>query len=97
MVNYDDRHHTFVRSLLAPLFTPSRLKAVQPYITDLDFRLSLPQIYAYSPKNIERRNSSTGGDSPLGNLTSDSMRVRRRVEAKTHIHLEWEIQRVGTE
>jgi 5'-nucleotidase / UDP-sugar diphosphatase len=55
---------------------------LQPYVTGLDFALSLPQIYAYANRDIERRNSSTGGDSPLGNLTADSMRVRQRVQAE---------------
>lgn len=39
LVNYDDRHHTYVRSLLAPLFTPSRLKAGEDYIHDLADRM----------------------------------------------------------
>jgi cytochrome P450 len=34
LVNYDDQHHSFVRSLLGPLFTPSRLKANERFITD---------------------------------------------------------------
>lgn len=38
LVNYDDRHHTFVRSLLAPLFTPSRLRAGEQYISELSER-----------------------------------------------------------
>ncbi|HEY8209025.1 MAG TPA: 5'-nucleotidase C-terminal domain-containing protein [Myxococcaceae bacterium] len=55
---------------------------LQKYVTGLDFALSLTQIYAYAPRDIVRRNSSTGGDSPLGNLTADSMRVRQRVQAE---------------
>jgi len=35
LVNYDGQHHTFVRSLLAPLFTPSRLKANEQYINEV--------------------------------------------------------------
>ncbi len=35
LVNYDGQHHTFVRSLLAPLFTPSRLKANEQFINEL--------------------------------------------------------------
>ena len=35
LVNYDGQHHTFVRSLLAPLFMPSRLKANEQFITEL--------------------------------------------------------------
>ena len=34
LVNYDDRHHTFVRSLLGPLFTPSRLRANEQFISE---------------------------------------------------------------
>jgi cytochrome P450 len=34
LVNYDDQHHSFVRSLLGPLFTPSRLKANERFIAD---------------------------------------------------------------
>ena len=41
-----------------------------------------PRIFAYAPRDIARRNNSTGGDSPLGNLAADSMRKRRRVEAE---------------
>jgi 2',3'-cyclic-nucleotide 2'-phosphodiesterase (5'-nucleotidase family) len=55
---------------------------LQPYISELDQTFALPRIFAFAPKNIVRRNSSTGGDSPLGNMTSESMRVRRRVEAE---------------
>jgi cytochrome P450 len=35
LVNYDDLHHSNCRSLLMPLFTPSRLKASQQFITEL--------------------------------------------------------------
>jgi cytochrome P450 len=34
LVNYDDRQHTFSRALLGPLFTPSRLRANEQFITD---------------------------------------------------------------
>lgn len=55
---------------------------LQPYIIDLDFKLSLTSLFAYAPRDIARRNNSTGGDSPLGNIAADSMRKRRRVEAE---------------
>jgi hypothetical protein len=55
---------------------------LEPYISQLDQTFALPRIFAFAPKNIGRRNSSTGGDSPLGNMTSESMRVRRRVDAE---------------
>ncbi len=53
-----------------------------PYITDLDERLALTSIFAYAPEDIARRNSSAGGDSPLGNIAADSMRRRQGVEAE---------------
>lgn len=52
------------------------------YIVALDFKLNLTSIFSYAPQDIARRNNSTGGDSPLGNMTADSMRRRRGVEAE---------------
>ena len=34
LVNYDDQHHTFVRSLVSRLFTPSRLRANEQFIAE---------------------------------------------------------------
>lgn len=58
---------------------------LQPYITDLDVRLNLTSMFAYAPRDIARRNNSTGGDSPLGNIAADSMRRRQGVEAEVAI------------
>lgn len=55
---------------------------LEPYILNQSVALELPRIFAFAPKNIERRNSASGGDSPLGNMTAQSMKVRRRVEAE---------------
>lgn len=55
------------------------------YIVGLDFKLNLTSIFTYAPQDIARRNNSTGGDSPLGNMTADSMRRRRGVEAEVAI------------
>ncbi len=55
---------------------------LNPYIVKLDQNYALTRIFAYAPRAIARRNSSTGGDSPLGNMTADSMRMRKRVEAE---------------
>jgi 2',3'-cyclic-nucleotide 2'-phosphodiesterase (5'-nucleotidase family) len=55
---------------------------LSPYISALDYKLNLTSTFAYAPANIERRNNSTGGDSPLGNITADSMRRRQGVEAE---------------
>lgn len=55
---------------------------LQPYILGMEYNLNLTSIFAYAPRDVSRRNNSTGGDSPLGNLAADSMRKRRRVEAE---------------
>lgn len=55
------------------------------YIVGLDFKLNLTSIFSYAPQDIARRNNSTGGDSPLGNMTADSMRRRRGVEAEVAV------------
>ena len=55
---------------------------LQPYVIGLDESLALSRIFAFAPKDIARRNSSTGGDAPLGNMCAESMRVRKRVEAE---------------
>jgi 5'-nucleotidase / UDP-sugar diphosphatase len=56
-----------------------------PYITDLDVRLNLTSLFAFAPVDIMRRNNSSGGDSPLGNITADSMRVRQGVGAEVAV------------
>ena len=55
---------------------------LQPYILGMDYNLSLASIFAYAPADIARRNDSTGGDSPLGNVCADSMRKRTTVDAE---------------
>ncbi|HTZ69088.1 MAG TPA: cytochrome P450 [Acetobacteraceae bacterium] len=39
LVNYDDQHHSFVRSLLSRLFTPSRLRANERFIAEYSDQL----------------------------------------------------------
>ncbi|WP_224245828.1 bifunctional metallophosphatase/5'-nucleotidase [Hyalangium gracile] len=58
---------------------------LQEYILGMDFNLQLTSIFSYAPQDVARRNNSTGGDSPLGNVAADSMRKRRRVEAEMAI------------
>ncbi len=56
---------------------------LQPYLLGMDFNLQLTSIFSYAPRDLDRRNnSSSSGDSPLGNITADSMRKRRAVEAE---------------
>lgn len=55
---------------------------LQPYILGMDYGFQLTSIFSYAPQDIARRNNSTGGDSPLGNIAADAMRKRRRVEAE---------------
>ncbi|MFO0597616.1 MAG: bifunctional UDP-sugar hydrolase/5'-nucleotidase [Myxococcaceae bacterium] len=58
---------------------------LMPYITDLDVKLNLSSLFAFAPRDIARRNNSTGGDSPLGNIAADSMRRRQGVEAEVAV------------
>ena len=55
---------------------------LQPYLLSMDINLQLTTLFSYAPHDVGRRNTSTGGDSPLGNVTADSMRQRRNVEAE---------------
>jgi len=56
---------------------------LQPYLVSQRLDLDLPRIFAFAPKNVVRKSPSTDeGDSPLGNMTAESMKVRRRVEAE---------------
>ncbi|MBN1209624.1 MAG: bifunctional metallophosphatase/5'-nucleotidase [Myxococcaceae bacterium] len=55
---------------------------LQDYILEMDYNLQLTSIFSFAPRDVARRNNSTGGDSPLGNVAADSMRKRRRVEAE---------------
>ncbi|MBX5481774.1 MAG: bifunctional metallophosphatase/5'-nucleotidase [Myxococcaceae bacterium] len=58
------------------------IRLLEPYEEEMAIALPLSNIFAFAPRDIARRNNSTGGDSPLGNLTADSMRLRKRVEAE---------------
>ncbi len=64
---------------------PQTLQLLLPYVLALDNKVPLTSLFAFAPKDIARRNSSTGGDSPLGNITADSMRRRKGVEAELAI------------
>ena len=58
------------------------LRLLEEYVWDLSTRFDLQRIFAYAPREILRRSSSAGADSPLGNMTAQSMKVRRGVEAE---------------
>ena len=58
------------------------LRLLDSYGVDLAIRFDLTRIFAYAPREILRRNSATGGDAPLGNMTAESMRKRNGVEAE---------------
>jgi hypothetical protein len=49
---------------------------------ELDPSFDLTQIFGYAPVAINRKDTATGGDSPLGNLTAWAMMIRKRVEAE---------------
>jgi len=49
---------------------------------ELDPSFDLTQIFGYAPVAINRKNTATGGDAPLGNMTALAMMIRKRVEAE---------------
>jgi 2',3'-cyclic-nucleotide 2'-phosphodiesterase (5'-nucleotidase family) len=63
--------------------SPSR-NLLEPYRTkmELDPRFILTQMFGYAPKSVLRKNTGTGGDSALGNITTLAMMIRKRVEAE---------------
>ncbi|MBW1808826.1 MAG: bifunctional metallophosphatase/5'-nucleotidase [Deltaproteobacteria bacterium] len=62
---------------------PSR-NLLEPYRIEmeLDPKFILTQVFGYAPKKVPRKNTGTGGDSALGNITTLSMMIRKRVEAE---------------
>ncbi len=58
---------------------------LERYVINLDQTLQLASVFGFAPRDIARRNNSTGGDSPLGNLAADAMRRRKRVEAEVAV------------
>ena len=42
----------------------------------------LTQIFGYAPKSVLRKDTGSGGDSALGNMTTFAMMIRKRVEAE---------------
>ncbi|MBK7860505.1 MAG: bifunctional metallophosphatase/5'-nucleotidase [Archangiaceae bacterium] len=64
---------------------PDTTQLLLPYVVGLDVSLNLTSLFGYAPRDIARRNNSSGGDSPLGNLCADSMRKRKRVEAEVAV------------
>ena len=72
------RYETFPIDSTVPE-DPEMLRMLEPYVRELRQRLDLTRILAHAPKRV-RRFGSSGGDSPLGNFVSDSIRTRRRVE-----------------
>ncbi len=66
------RGHAATRNLLTP------------YRTQMEFdpRFILTQVFGYTPKGVDRKDTATGGDAPLGDMTTTAMMVRKRVEAE---------------
>lgn len=56
------------------------LRMLEPYILDMNRNIDLKGVVAYSPQRVGRF-GVTSGDSPLGNLVTDAMLRRERVEA----------------
>ncbi len=62
---------------------PTR-RLLEPYRVDMGYdpRFILTQIFGYAPKTVLRKNTASGGDSALGNMTATAMMIRKRVEAE---------------
>ncbi len=58
---------------------------LEPYVLQLNRDLDLKRVIAYAPKTILRRSEGKGGDSGLGNLVAESMRIRRRADAEVAV------------
>jgi 5'-nucleotidase len=71
-------YETFPLDNLVPEST-DMLRLLEPYVDGLRQEIDIAQVIAYSPRRI-RRFGITGGDSPLGNFVTDSIRNRQRVE-----------------
>lgn len=61
---------------------PRVVDLLVPYVEQMGELLDLTRIFAYAPRNVERRDTYNGGDAPLGNLTAASMQRRQLVEAE---------------
>ncbi len=57
-------------------------KVMEPFLYSMNQELDLARVFAYAPHNIHRTSKHGNGDSALGNLITESMRQRRRVEAE---------------
>lgn len=55
---------------------------LEPYLLDMRLNLDLRKVIGFAPQTITRFSKKGNGDSGLGNLVAESMRLRRRVEAE---------------
>jgi 2',3'-cyclic-nucleotide 2'-phosphodiesterase (5'-nucleotidase family) len=57
---------------------------LQSYRVGMEFdpQFILTQVFGYAPRGVDRKDTATGGDAPLGDLTTTAMMVRKRVEAE---------------
>lgn len=56
------------------------VRVLEPYILQLNRELDTTRVFAYAPVMVPRFGRGTG-DSSLGNLVSNAMKIRQRVEA----------------
>ncbi len=59
---------------------PTMTRMMEPYILKLNRQLDTTRVFAFAPFVVPRFGRGTG-DSALGNLVADSMKIRQRVEA----------------
>ncbi|TNE46821.1 MAG: bifunctional metallophosphatase/5'-nucleotidase [Deltaproteobacteria bacterium] len=59
---------------------PDMLRMLEPYVLKLNQEIDTTRVFAFAPLQVPRFGRGTG-DSALGNLVADSMKIRQRVEA----------------
>ena len=70
---------------LAPYEDEETTELLEPYVIGLNAQLDLQRVIGFAPKTIMRRSQGRGGDSGLGNMVAESMRIRRRAEAEVAV------------
>jgi 2',3'-cyclic-nucleotide 2'-phosphodiesterase (5'-nucleotidase family) len=67
---------------LAPYADGRVLEMMEPYAIGMHQQLDLRRVIGFAPVAVLRHSAQGNGDSVLGDLVTESMRVRRRVEAQ---------------
>ncbi len=58
------------------------LEMMEPYAIEMHQKLDLRRVIGFAPASVLRRSAKGNGDSALGNMVTEAMRARRRVETQ---------------